>query len=61
MPEGQETTIADQEIEGASEQREAQRLHDEVWVDAGPRHGRQQERHDGEHDHLVAHRARARR
>ena len=58
VAERQQAAIADQQVERAGEQREAQRLHHEERVDAGQRHQPQQHRHRREHDHLVAHRAR---
>ena len=58
MPERQQAAIADQEVEGAGQQRKAQRLHHEERIDTAHGHERQQHRHHGEHDYLVAHGAR---
>jgi len=52
-PNDNTAAIADQEVEGAGEQRKAQRLHHEIRIDPGQRHGDQQHRHDDEADHLV--------
>ena len=54
VAERQQSAIADQEVEGAGEQRKAQRLHHKERIDAGPGHDQEQRRHDAERDHLIA-------
>jgi len=55
MTERQQPAEAEQQIEGAREKREAQRLHDEHRIDAGERrHGERDRHHDGGDQHRVA-------
>ncbi len=61
MAERQQPAIADQQVEGAGQQRKAERLHHEERIDPGERHDQQQCRHDAERNHLVANGVRCRR
>ena len=54
VAERQQSAVADQQIERAGEQRKAQRLHDEVRIDAGPRQRDEHQRHHRERDQLIA-------
>ena len=61
VSERQQAAITDQQIERAGDQRKAQRLHHEEGVNAAERHGRQQQRHNHEPNHLVTRRVRRHR
>jgi hypothetical protein len=53
VTEREQSHIADQQVEGAGEQRKAERLHQEQWIDE-ERRDHEHRDHDGERDGLAA-------